>query len=670
MARQPVMDRMAAYVRRCRELGVPAVMYVYGLEGLGVTSLVAQFGREHPELVGNPTIWTSGRRSDGTVVSPGELVARAFRQLAITGPDSSATDQEKIDTFHRVWQDRGTKDERFSLVVDDIANCAQIMSVMPVGIPGAVLIATSPFRQRRLDELGFAAFTLELLPDNAARTLFVAGLNETASDIEPSVIDELTDFCYGLPLLVKVLAAQINGLPYMAQHLLTRLQNSGLRSHELDAEKRIPQFLDDAYSNLDGSAQTTYRRLGSLPMEYIGLDAAAAVLDAVDGDAVYPRLEELAELSLLVRLDPRQPRYAFHPVVHDDARDRAMATDLPEIREQALLAWVTWYLRETLARAAVISDRWWVAPVVEMMTELHDGRVPRYSRAQALEWFDLEGDNVVAAVRAAHHAQLHHLVWPFCVALWKYLHLHGLHDAWIDIHVLGLASARSAVSPLGIMQMTSQLGALYLELHEFDAARALFIESLDLAEAHQHVLGTQSALEWLGKIAAAQGQFEVALTFYQRSWDVLANATDDQISPDERARAFGILWLQRARAELDAGNPDRSVAAAEHAVAAFEPRPTETDNKAKARLIRGRAQLALGNAQAAIESFETAFDLFDEEKVEKQMAVTNHLLGDAHRAAGDHPSATMHYRLALSFYERVGNSAASAMTASIAELTD
>ncbi|WP_446224771.1 tetratricopeptide repeat protein [Nocardia sp. IBHARD005] len=657
------MDDMAAHVHQCRTHGLPALMYVFGLEGLGVSCLVTQFWREHPELIEGQIIWLGGRRSDGTMVPLGELLTRALRQLGISAADQGATEAEKTDSLHRVWRDK-----RFVLVVDDIASWAQILSFIPVDVPGAIIIATSPFRQRELEQRGFADFTPDLLPDEAARTLFVDGLKDTAEELEPAIIDELTDFCGGLPLLIKVLSAQIYRRAYMAQHLLAQLQNSELRLPELDAERRIQKFLDTAYSNLDEADKDAFRLLGLLPAEHIGLDAAAAVLDAAESGAAYIRLEKLSELSLMTSRDSKQPRYAFHPAVHDDARDRAMATISPAVRDQAVITWVTWYLRETLARARAISDRWWVSPVANLLTELYDGRVPRFTRSQALEWLELEGLNAIAAVRAAHRAQLHHLVWPFCVALWKYLHLHGLYDAWIDIHLLGLASARAVGSELGVMQLTSQLGAVYLELREFDAARQQFIESLAIARAQNHVLGEQSALEWLGKIAAAEGQFAVALAFYQQSWNVIANATDEQISPTERARAFAILWLQRARAELGSGNPDRALAAAEQAVTAFEPHPTETDNRAKAHLILGRAHLALGNAHTAISVFETAFTLFDEERVEKQKAASNHLIGDAYRTAGDPTAAIEHYRLALDYYQRVGSTAATTVARSIAEL--
>ncbi|MFE3542895.1 NB-ARC domain-containing protein [Nocardia sp. NPDC059177] len=654
---------MAAHVRRCKDAELPALMYVYGLEGLGVSCLTAQFGREHRNLVGDQTVWLSGRRRDGTVVPVGELFNRAFLQLKISAADQGTTEEEKSDSLQRVWQDR-----RFALVLDDLDNLGQIQPFIPSDIPGAVVLATSPLRRRTLEQRDFAGFTPDLLDDDAARTLLVTGMKDTAGELDPAVIDELTDFCHGLPLLVKVLSAQIHGRPYRAHYLLTELRNSGLRPHQLDGEMRIQKFLDTAYSNLDEAEKDAYRLLGLLPIENIGLDAAAAVLGAADGDAVYPILERLVELNLLVPVDPNNPRYAFHPVVHHDARDRATAIDSPPVREAAVSTWITWYLRETLARAAVVSDRWWVRPVTELLIELHNGRVPRFTRPQALEWFELEGDNAIAAVRAAHGARLHRLVWPFCVALWKYLHLHGLHDAWIDIHLLGLASARTEESDLGMLQMTSQLGAVYLELREFDSAREHFTKSLGLARKHHHVLGMQSALEWLGKIAAAEGQFDIALTDYQQSWDVIAQATDEQIAPAERARAYAILWLQRARAELGAGRPDRALAAADHAVAAFKPQATEIDNNAKAHLIRGRAHFALDATASAISDLRTAFELFDDERVEKQKAITSHLLGDAHRAAGDPTAALESYRLALDYYQRVGNIEAATVAHTITEL--
>ncbi|WP_336087238.1 tetratricopeptide repeat protein [Nocardia sp. SSK8] len=659
--REPVMNDMAAHVRWCREHGHPSSMYVYGLEGLGVSCLVTQFWKENRALVDSPIIWLSGRHADGSPVPLGELAGRALRQVGVPDTDQGATAAEKIDSLHRVWREMTRL-----LVVDDLDSSAQILPFVPVDAPGMVIVATSSFRRRDLEQHEFAAFTPDLLSTEEARALFVARLGDTAASLDPALVDELADYCGRLPLLIKVLAAQIRDRPPMAHSLLRELQKSGLLLLKLGDEKRMRTFLDTTYENLGDVEKFAYRLLGFLPAAHFGVEAAAAVLDA-EPDEVYLVLEKLTELNLLTSPDRHQARYAFHPVLRDDARARAESTDAPDIRKRAVTAWITWYLRETLPRARKVSNRWWVRPVTDLLSDLARD-LPEFTRPEALDWLELEGDNVIAAVRAAHGAQLHDLVWPLCVAVWKYLHLHGLYDAWIDTHLLGLASARAVESRLGIMQMTSQLGAVHLELREFGRARECFAESLDIAREQQHVLGEQSALEWLGKIAAAEGDFGTALTAYRQSWEVTVAATEEQISPTDRARVFSILRLQQARAEFGAGDFQRARECAEQAVGDFDANPGETDNRAKARLALGRAHLALGQANDAIAVFDKALQLFTEEGVDKQQAITSQLLGDAYRAVHQPNTAVASYKNALDYYVRTGKAEATTVAATIAEL--
>ncbi|MFD3507726.1 tetratricopeptide repeat protein [Nocardia sp. NPDC058666] len=663
LPRQPVMDDMAAQIELDHHRGKPALLYLHGLEGLGVSCTVTQFWNRYQHLINGPLVWLSGRHPDGNTVPLGELLSRALLKFAVPEADQGTTEFEKADSFQAV----ASSHKKFLLVVDDIDNIAQILPFIPVDAPDAIIMATSALRSSTLEQRGFAPFTPDLLSAEAAEELFRAGLGDTALSLDDATIDQLTTFCGGIPLLIKVLAAQICGRPPKARILLSQLRKSGVRLLKLDDEQRMQRFLDTAYDNLTDAEKIAYRRLGSLPAAHFGVDAVAAIL-GIEADAAYELLERLTELSLLTCADPARDRFAFHPVLRDDARARALATDDPNVLRQAVEDWVTWFLREALPRAAVISQRWWVSPVSDLMVALHPDGVPLFTRPAALAWFDAEDANLVAAVRAAHRAELHDLAWPLCVALWKYLHLHGRYEAWIDTHVLGLASAEAANCDLGIMQLSSQLGSAYLELTEYADARECFTRALQLARTTDHLLGEQSALEWLGKIAAAQGQFATALAAYQQSWDVVA-ASGSRISPAEQARAFAILLLQRARAEYASGNLARAVTDAQQAIDYFVDEPTETDNTAKARLILGRAQSDLGSTDEAIATFTAALRGFEAEDVRKQQAHTRRLLGDAYRAAGSPTEAIDQYRSALDYYRSVGNALADAVARAITELS-
>jgi Tfp pilus assembly protein PilF len=650
---------MAAYFVRCREDGRTCLMYLHGLEGLGVSCLVTQFSLENRRVIDGPLIWLAGRQPDGREVPTGELLAQAMWAFGITGSDLGTSVAQLANAYQRVSRGR-----KFMLVVDDLVSVPQIVQLVPNDAPDAVIVATTPLKRRTLQAEGFAPFTPEYLPDDAARRLFRHVLGETAALLDEPTVHELVSRCGGFPLLVKVLAAQIAGRPRVAARLLSGLRAAKVDLLALDDERRMTRCLDVAYQNLTPGQAEAYRRSSLLPGPEFVAETAATALDA-DPDETAAVLDDLVDYNLLTFVEP--DRYCFHPIIRDDAHSRAEADDDPQTRRDVVARALNWLLREALPRGAAVSKRWWVDPVQDLMRRLCGDVVPEYSREDALRWFDVEWPNLVAGVRAAHRHGLHEPAWSMCVALWKYLHIHGLYDAWIDSHRDGLASARAEDNPAGVLQLSSQLGAAYLAVGEYGRARECFEESLEAARALPDSLGKQSALEWLGKVAAAERKYRLALEYYHRSWDVLVNA-GDRISAEQKDRAFALLRLQQARAfvaleEWDSAEVD-AVAARDY----FDSQDRETDNRGKCRLALGRAVLGAGDSARAVAVLGEALSLFEQDNSGPLQAETHCLLGRAWTAAGRRDHAARSYRKALEYHDSVGSPHADAVRAALADL--
>src|SRR5207249_183281 len=109
------------------------------------------------------------------------------------------------------------------------------------------------------------------------------------------------------------------------------------------------------------------------------------------------------------------------------------------------------------------------------------------------------------------------VAWQLCVALFKFLHMHGHTAAWLETHRVGVAAAKRAGDEAGLMQVTNQRGAAWIAAGDLEQAHADFTVSLAAAESAGHTLGKQSNLEWLGKVAARQGNFVEAFARYDES---------------------------------------------------------------------------------------------------------------------------------------------------------
>lgn len=637
LAREQVRRDMLNHVEQCRAARRVCMMNLHGVEGLGVSSLATQFHRDNQRLIDGPLIWLAGRTADGSPTPPAELLRQLLSRLGVPETDQGMAEADLAQASRRLLARHACL-----IVIDDLAAKPQVEHLLSLDAPRVVLVVTAPHVSRELKRDGFRAFTPEFLSEHDARNLFLAGLG--GDDIAEPALTGLVEQCGGIPLLVKILAAQLDGRVDIADAILTELRDARLDLLALDDERRMSTFFEIAYTGLRDDHAAAFRGLSLLPGPSFGTDLAAAALGE-RASTVALTLSTLVDKNLLVLTD--SGRYAFHPVVRGYARARA-ATDDEPTRTGVLRRGITWLLREAMARER--SGRWWI----DSVTALCDGWYPQGlpDVDDAATWFDAEAPNLVAAVPMAAKHGLPELVVPLCVVLWKYLHGNKLHDAWIDTHRVGLEIAEERGDRPGVMQLSSQQGAAYLDLGETDTARQFFAESLDAAREVGHSLGEQSAHEWLGKVAAAAGDHGKAIRCYQSSWEFTEQAGD--IDAAERERVFALLRLQIARSALAMRDWQRAVEEILPAVAWFDER--EKDNSAKCRLVFGQALLGLDDAGRAIEVFTQAVAGFGAAGLRGWHAEANVWLGQAFVRSGR--SGAEPYRTALAYYESVGSAKA------------
>lgn len=648
VARARVRRDMLAFLEQCRGEQRVCLMNLHGLEGLGVSCLATQFHRDNARLIDGGLIWLAGRTSDGRAAPPAELLGRLLKELGVPEAEQGASEAERATAFRRLAARHSGM-----IVIDDLAAKEQVVHLLSVDAPGLVIVVTTPFERRDLIAEGFRAFTPEFLVPDDARELIRAQLGETADAIAPGILEQLVGQCGGIPLLIKIVAAALRGRAHIAEALLAELVDARLDVLELDDERRMSRFFDVTYGSLPTELAEAYRHLALLPGTDFGAGAAAAALER-RGSGVLLLLERLVSHNLLV--SPTPGRYAFHPVVRGDARARALAADNETVRDTVVAEALTWYVREALPRAASLSGRWWADSVTDLLRRWYGEQWPTFSRAEAMSWFDVEVDNLVAVVTVAPKHGLAELAPPTCVASWKYLHVHRRYDAWIDTHREALSVARDSNDLGAVMQLSSQLGAGYLALGETSSARELFDESHEAARALDHPLGQQSAMEWKGKVAAAEGDHGEARRWFRLSWE-FTEAAGERIDAAQRERIFALLGLQTARSAVARQEWLRAADEIGSAARFFDSQDDETDNQAKCRVVLGQAQLGLGDAALAASTLGDAVDLFGRESALRSEAEARVLFAKALAAADDSDRAVEEYQRALTYLDQVGNPA-------------
>jgi tetratricopeptide (TPR) repeat protein len=483
------------------------------------------------------------------------------------------------------------------LVLEDVANPGQIEPFL-LNSPESAVVVVCRAPMLWMSQQGFRQFTVAPLDDRYGVELFDRMLGPGWCSVEGADPLAVARACGGYPLAITTTAAQIAMTPeWDVPELIRRLAERGLSALDIEAQQYVLDSFDRAYDALPDDVARAYRLvLGLHPGREFDLGAATALLDEPPHRAG-ARLAVLVRAQLLTQIAAE--RYRVHDVAHWHARDRA------EEREAALgdaaRRVVSWYLDLAVRHDLVLSGRPRSGP---RYRELN----PVGSRAEALSWLETNRASLCAAVGLAERHQHDDLVWQLCEALWGVLHLHGHHDDWITTHRMGVAAADRLAEPGAAMRMSSQLGAALLATGDFAGAREQFEASLRHARDAGHAgdegdaSGEQSALEWLGKVAAALGDLGEAQAYVDQSWQV----TLTRVDPEKQPRTFALLRLQRGRLHRLAGHLDAALAEFVEAGKYFET-TKETDNKAKVWLERGRVEQITDDAASAVLRAQTLF---------------------------------------------------------------
>jgi tetratricopeptide (TPR) repeat protein len=632
------------------------LLFVHGPEGIGRTSLVSEFFHEDPSTFDGTCVEVAARQPDGRLVPQGELLGQLLRGLGMADTEQPSSDAARLDAFQRLSAGR-----RFLIVIRDAASAEQVRNLIPAAAPDAAVVVTTRTMQRDLLTQDFVDVPLSKLPRAESRELLVHCMGPGAAQVSSATIDELADLCDGFPLLIRILGAQLVRRSHAAERYLRDLRVSGSALLTMDHSQRMAGFLNVTYDFLVRDLQVAYRRLSLLPGPGFNVDAAAVALE-LDVSRAERLLDDLVDTNLLL-LDEGTGRYSFYRIVRADAQRRALEVDGPEVVRSTTELITMWYLREAVPRDAALANRWRVGAEFDRYAATNPEPV---SRVAATLWFDAEWTSLVACVRAAQDQRLHAVAWQLCVVVFKYLHLHGHVDAWLDSHQLGVASAQTCGDQLGVMQLTSQLGAAYLAVGDIERARADFEASLRAAVRSGHRLGEQSAWEWLGKTAAAAGDADTAFRCYDESQAVIEQS-GAAIPAEQQARMQALLGLQRARARLIRGEGERAETEAAAALEYFTS-TNELDNQAKCLMVMGEAASGGHDFAKAAHGYEHAAALFAADGTRRAQASALSKLGDARDAAGDYPGAVEALGTSRELYIVLGDATADVVGARLSDL--
>lgn len=482
---------------------MPLAVVISGPAGIGKTALALRWLRRSGPFPGGQLYASFG---DAAVESVDDVLGRWLRALGVPGEWIPPDGPRRAALWRSVSAER-----KLAVLIDDAPSSAAIGVLVP-GPGPAVVAATARCGLTAAAAGGARLIRLKPLGPSVAVSLLeqVAGPRRIASGRDAS--RELAGLCGGVPLALRCAAGVLAISPER-----TVADVTGMLAAELSrvragscGDAAVLAALSMSHAVLDPGAARACRLISLHPGPEFGSALAAAVLGLSRRDA----LTAIGGLRRARLLDQAgHDRYRFHDLVRGHARAQADAAEPEQARRAAAERIIGWHLRHAVRAGQLLRPG--------TPTTRHDGAgPPRGDRefgtaGQALDWLDRERPSLRAVVMLAARQDNPAAAWQLADALeplWRY---RGHYGEQLTVSRAGLAAARACADRGGQARMHEQIGVARYHLGQpgeaarsFARARALW---QDLGDKRRWAW----SVSWLGRVAAACGEHEAAITLHQ-----------------------------------------------------------------------------------------------------------------------------------------------------------
>jgi DNA-binding SARP family transcriptional activator/tetratricopeptide (TPR) repeat protein len=626
--------------------GAVRIAVVAGAGGLGKTCLAVHAAHRMRRKFGDGQLYADLLGATPNPLPAADVLARFLRDLGVDGRDIPVDSDERAARYRTTLAGR-----RMLVVLDNARDAAQVRPLLPGAASSAVLVTT---RSRMPDLASNRLVDLNVLGAADALALFVKVVGEDRAAAEPAATAELLDACAGLPLAIRICAARLatrSGWTIAA--MANRLRDEHRRLDEMRAgDLAVRASFQVSFASLPAATRSgdvdparAFCLLGLWQGPSISAEAAAALFGAAEYVAA-DALEVLVDTHLLESTGP--DRYQFHDLLRVYASERA-GSDLPgEDRDAAVRRVLGWYLRTADAAALAVSPHRYNMPLAGVTDD-----PPPLSFAgtqDALDWYDGERVNIVAATRQAAACGLDEIAWRLPAPLFTVFNRRGNWADLLTTHRIALESARRVGNRQGEAWVLNNLGDALGYTRDSDG-----IDYLGQALAIRREVGDR-----MGEAQTASNLADayVVLGRTKEALDLLHRAVD-------LSREIGFRYAEGAalnnlgEAFLDLDSPEEAIGYLTQARRIFDEieLPTGTGyalhNLGRAYLKLGRDAEALGCLQQAVVVHRGTGD-------RRREAFALRYLASAQDRAGYGDDASATRTLAAAIFDDLGDTAQAA----------
>lgn len=431
--------------------GLGGLVVLTGMAGVGKTGLAVHYAHQVADRYGDGQLYLDLRgHSPDPALDPLEALGHLLRGLGAHRIPETVTDA--------VVEYRSLVAGRKMLVLLDNAGSTEQVRPLLSASSGSLTLITS---RNRLSGLiareGAHRISLGTLAADSARDLLVRLLGKQRIDAEPQHIANLVQACAGLPLALRIAAAQLADEPHRpVSDYLLELRERGLSVLALEDDKQsaVAAAFDLSYHHLEPGVRRVFRLAGLIP----GLDFTVDAVAALSASSVADARAALRMLTGAHLLDEHAAgRYRFHDLLRSYAAQRAFTDETEDERAEALNRLYTWYYRGREV-AADLLIAWRLEPPCPPLPDVP--RVRLESRSEAIAWLKSEFQNIFAAIRDCADNGPAHWCWHLALGVVTDMERHGHAGEVLSMLDIVVAAARSAGDQHAIALSLGELGMI------------------------------------------------------------------------------------------------------------------------------------------------------------------------------------------------------------------
>ncbi|MFB7914722.1 hypothetical protein [Streptomyces sp. NPDC056061] len=621
------------------------MLLVTGTAGVGKTSLVLHWSHAVRDRFPDGQLYAELHGYGPHAPVRYERVLEGFLRVLGAPADAVHAEGEHMAAAFRSW----LADRRLLIVLDNAAGASQVRPLLPA-TPGCLAIVTSRHRLPGLTIREAARrLTLDVLDQDGSVALLHSVTQGYRCEDDPAQVAELASLCARLPLALRIAAERAAGRPLMhLADLIGELRDESGRWEVLSADgdeesEAVRPVFTWSYRALPPDASRLFRLLGLHPGPDFS-DTAAAALAGVDVRTTRRLLDVVAAAHMVDQTAP--DRFRLHDLLHAYAADRARLEQTPQECHNALRTLLTWYLHTADAVRARLAPR---EPRVELVPA--EAGLPEMwfaDEARAMQWYEAERDNLVAAVRTAASGGLDRIAWQLAVVLRAIYMTNNPFQDWLATSRIGLEAARRDGDRGAEAELEESLGMAYAQSQCLAAAAEHYGAALALRRDLRDAFGEALTLNGLGLLELRRRNLAQAQAAFEDSRALFA-ALDDAFWEPRVA-------VNLAQVELELGHPARALGPLFRGIEVFR---THGDRHAEGNALRllAAAELDSGDTDAALTHAEQAVAIATEIRSAAAEGYWLLALGDAQRTIGRPARALASYRRAPVLQEQLGDRA-------------